>query len=165
MKKSIFILFALFMASAVSFAQKAPASPKMTAESANVKVTYSAPSKKGREIFGGIVPLGKVWRAGANEATEVTFAKDVDFGGTKVKAGTYSLFVLPEATEWTFILNPTLKQWGAYGYEKIKDADVAKVKVAAKANDNVVEQLKFNVSDASIELMWDNMAAGVSLKW
>lgn len=77
-----------------------------------MKIVYGRPLKNGRTIFGGIIPYDKVWRTGANEATEITFYKDVVFGGQAVKAGTYSLFTIPGKKEWTFILNKDLDIWG-----------------------------------------------------
>ena len=65
-------------------------------QEAVIRVIYSRPQKSGREIFGNLVPWKKVWRAGANEATEIKFYKDVEIGGKKVKAGTYSLFAIPD---------------------------------------------------------------------
>jgi hypothetical protein len=88
MKKVFSFLSLMLCISTLSFAQ----SPAVSAESANVKVTYGQPSKKGRVIFGGLEKFGTVWRTGANGATEITFKKDVKFGGKSVKAGTYSLF-------------------------------------------------------------------------
>lgn len=163
-KHLLFIVTFLFVAS-TGFAQKAPASPRITAESNLVAVAYGQPSKNGRVIFGDLVPYGKIWRAGANNATEVTFKKDVTFGGTKVKAGTYSLFVMPSKSEWSFILNPNLKQWGAFGYDKIKKDDVAVVTVKPTSTSATVEKMTFNVSDSSIDLMWDDTKASVPLKF
>jgi hypothetical protein len=90
-------------------------------EKAIIRVTYSRPVKNGREIFGKLVPYGKVWRTGANEATEIKFYQDVDFGGKKVKAGSYSLFTIPGEKEWTVILNSDLDYWGAYKYNEKND--------------------------------------------
>ena len=95
-----FLLFFALLAGTTGFAtaqekKGPPASPRMTAEGKNVKVSYGQPSKKGRVIFGELVPYGKVWRLGANEATEITFEKDGSFGGKPVKAGTYTLFTIP----------------------------------------------------------------------
>ncbi len=165
MKKLLFLILALFVATASTFAQNPPASPRLTAESGNVKVAYGAPSKKGRDIFGALVPFGKVWRVGANEATEITFAKDGIFGGAAIKAGTYTLFAIPEADSWTVILNPTLKQWGAYGYDKIKDADVAKVKASVSGTEATVEQLRYNLDENNLTIEWDNVRASVPLKF
>lgn len=81
-----------------------------------VKITYSQPHKRGRSIFGGIVPFGQVWRTGANEATELTITRDIKINGHDLKAGTYSLFTIPEKEAWTVILNSELGQWGSYNY-------------------------------------------------
>lgn len=93
-----------------------------------VRVIYSRPQLKGRSLA-DLAPDGKVWRTGANESTEITFYKDVTFGGAAVPAGTYSLFSIPGASEWTVILNKNLNQWGAYGY----DAGADLVRVTAPA--------------------------------
>src|SRR5687767_12104197 len=128
MKKLLFLSGFLFF-SAMSYAQVQQASPRASAEGKNVKVDYGQPSKKGRVIFGELEPYGKVWRAGANKATQITFANDGTFGGLPVKAGTYTLFAIPNEKEWTIILNSQLDQWGAFGYDKVKDKDVLKVNV------------------------------------
>ncbi|MFC3811227.1 DUF2911 domain-containing protein [Lacihabitans lacunae] len=165
MKKSLFVLLGFLFVASASFAQKAPASPTITTESENVKVVYGQPSKKGREIFGSLVPFGQVWRTGANAATEVTFKKDVNFAGTKVKAGTYSLFTIPSSTEWTVILNSELKQWGAYEYDKIKGKNVAEVKLPVRGTEGVMEKLSITASDSQIAIEWDNARVMIPLKW
>ncbi len=88
-----------------------------------IRVIYSRPQLKGRSLS-ELAPAGKVWRTGANEAVEITFYKDVTFGNTAVKAGTYSLFTIPGDSQWTVILNKNLNQWGAYSYQE--GADVAR---------------------------------------
>src|SRR5689334_20084655 len=99
MKSVLFyFLAALFVLPAC--AQK---SPHETVEGKDISVTYGRPYKKGRDIFGGLEPYGKVWRTGADAATEVTFKKDGTFGGKPVKAGTYTLFTIPNEKEWTVI--------------------------------------------------------------
>jgi hypothetical protein len=163
MKKGLFVLFALI--SSFAFAQKPAASPTITTESDNVKVVYGQPSKKDREIFGKLVPYGEVWRTGANGATEVTFKKDVNFGGAKVKAGTYTLFTIPTKDEWTVILNTELKQWGAYGYDKIKDKNVASVKVKSMNNEAMMEKLTITAEDSQISIAWDMTVVRIPLKW
>ena len=85
-----------------------------------IKIYYSRPQLKGRTVE-SLAPAGKVWRTGANEAVEITFAKDTTFGGEKVKAGTYSLFTIPGEKEWTVILNSATNVWGAYSYDEAKD--------------------------------------------
>jgi hypothetical protein len=165
MKKSLFVAFALLFVTGLSFAQKPAASPAMTAESANVSIKYSAPSKKGRVIFGELVPYGQVWRTGANGATEVTFKKDVTFAGTKVKAGTYSLFSIPTEAGWTVILNPELKQWGAYNYDKIKDKNVAEVKVKSMVGEGEKEVFEITTTDNQITIAWDKTVVNIPLKF
>ncbi len=101
----------------------------------NVKVIYSRPQLKGRSLA-DLAPAGKVWRTGANEASEITFYGDAEFGGSPVKAGTYSLFTIPGEDTWTVILNKNLNQWGAYTYDE--SADVVRVKATAtEASDSL----------------------------
>jgi len=112
-----------------------------------IKVIYGRPQKKGRTVFGNLVPYGKVWRTGANEAPEITFYKDVTFGGTAVAAGTYSLFTIPGEGEWTIILNKNLNQWGAYSYDE--GADAARVKASASSDGKSLEE--FSVTFKEVE--------------
>ena len=142
-----------------------PASPKASAEGKDVKVTYGQPSKKGREIFGKLVPYGEVWRTGANEATEITFAKDVTVGGKPVKAGTYTLFTIPTENEWTVILNSQLKQWGAYDYGKHKDKDVAQFTVPSSKTSAVVEKLTYSFTpENDLVIAWDDRQISVPIR-
>lgn len=165
MKKWIALATVFCMSFVAVAQQKAPASPKVTAESANVTISYGQPSKKDREVFGKLVPYGQVWRTGANDATTVEFKKDVMFGGKKVKAGTYSLFTIPGEKEWSFILNSELGQWGAYKYNDIKGKNVAEVKVKSTNLSAVVEKMTITTDDSSITVSWDKTAASVSLKF
>ncbi|MFD2933196.1 DUF2911 domain-containing protein [Spirosoma flavum] len=169
--KNLLAVFA-FLFATVSLVQaqdkKAPVSPKITAESPdkNIKVIYGQPSKKGRVVFGAdgsssLEKYGKVWRTGANEATEVTFKSDVMFGDKMVKAGTYTLFTIPGEKEWSVILNSTLGQWGAYDYEKIKGTDVAMIKVPVSMNKTPIEKLVITPANSSIAIAWDNMTISV----
>ena len=161
MKKFLLSGVILVMAVAVSCAQ----SPKASAEGKGVKVNYGQPSKKGRVIFGGLEPYGKVWRAGANNATEITFDKDVKFGGKSIKAGTYTLFVTPNEKEWTIILNSELKQWGAFKYEEIKGKDVAHVTVPVKKLDAVVEKLTYRFTDKNaLVIEWDQTQVTIPIE-
>jgi len=165
--KHVLLFFAL-LAGTSSFVsaqeKKAPQSPRVTAEGKNVTVAYGQPAKKGRVIFGELVPYGKVWRLGANEATEITFAKDGSFGGKPVKAGTYTLFTIPEANEWTFILNSELKQWGAYKYEEIKGKNVLEVKAKATKTSAPVEKLTITVPANKLVVEWDEAHVEVPVK-
>lgn len=109
-----------------------------------VRVTYSRPQLKGRSLS-DLAPAGKVWRTGANEAPEITFYKDVTFGGSAVPAGTYSLFSIPGEGEWTVILNKNLNQWGAYSYDQ--GADVARVKASASSDGKSLEEFSITFKE------------------
>ena len=167
MKNLFFAIAILFSMVSVAQAQdkKPPMSPRITAESPdkNITVMYGQPAKRGRVIFGdsGLEKYGKVWRTGANEATEVTFKNDVMFGGKMVKAGSYALFTIPGEKEWTVILNSTLGEWGAFGYDKIKDKDVATIKVPVSMNKTPIEKLTITPANSSIAIAWDNMTVSV----
>lgn len=162
MKKLGILLIGFFVVSMSSFAQQ---SPRVTAESENISVSYGQPSKRGRDVFGGLVPYGQVWRTGANEATEITFKKDATFGGAQVKAGTYSLFTIPGEKEWTIILNSERKQWGAYNYDKIKDKDVATIKVKSQKQDALTEALTISTDDKNVTIAWDKTNVSIPVKF
>ena len=87
----------------------------------NVAMTYSSPGVKGRQIWGALVPYGKVWRSGANEATSIELSTDVTVEGKPLAAGKYALFTIPGPERWTVIFNKT-QQWGAFDYKEADDA-------------------------------------------
>ncbi len=118
-----------------------------------VTVTYSAPSKKDRTVFGELVPYGKVWRTGANEASTISLNNDVKVGGTPVKAGKYALLTIPGEDSWEIILNEVWDQWGAYNYDESKDV----VRFTARTN-----QLKEPVEEFTIEV---NNEGRVAIRW
>ena len=142
-----------------NFAHDRKFAPKLIGDSpALVRVTYSRPAKREREIFGKLIPYNEVWRTGANESTEIKFYKDVTIQGKKVKAGTYSLFTIPNANEWTIIINSDVDFWGAYSYNQAND--ILRINVPVKKSEEVIEifsiQLsKISDSEAVIRLAWD----------
>lgn len=129
-----------------------------------VRITYSRPQLKGRSVA-DLAPAGQVWRTGANEAPEITFYKDVTFGGQEVKAGTYSLFTVPGAEQWTVILNNNLNQWGAYTYEEA--ADVVRVSVPAASGEESLDafSIAFREVDNGVHLVmgWGNTRVAVPI--
>lgn len=138
-----------------------------------IKVDYCQPAKKDRVIFGGIVPYDKVWRTGANEATEITFNKDVTIGDKNIKAGSYALFSIPNQKDWTIILNSGnrtffgTRNWGTQ-YDREKD--VTRVKVNKQDTESVTEQFTIKIkegksgADATMYLMWDKVQVDVPIK-
>lgn len=159
-----FVLMAIVAISTILPAcaqEKKPVSPHESVSSGNISVRYGRPYKKGRDVFGGLEPFGKVWRAGADSATLITFAKDGSFGGKPVKAGTYTLFATPDKSEWTLILNSQLGQWGAYAYDKNKDKDVLQVKTPVKTLGTPVEQFTIRFDAGNMILEWDKTQVAV----
>jgi hypothetical protein len=151
-------MFAILLAGTVSYAQPShPKSPHDTVKTKDITITYGRPYKKGREIFGKLEPYGKVYRCGADEATQITFAKDVTFGGKPVKAGTYTFCAIPNATSWTVILNSKLGQWGAFDYDKNKAMDVVHVDVPVKTLSTPTEQLTMTANGGKVTLAWDTV--------
>ncbi|MCO5725914.1 DUF2911 domain-containing protein [Robiginitalea marina] len=129
-----------------------------------VRITYSRPQLKGRSLA-DLAPAGQVWRTGANEAPEITFYQDVTFGGQEVKAGTYSLFTIPGADQWTVILNNNLNQWGAYTYEEA--ADVLRVSVPAASGEESLDafSIAFQEVGNAVHLVmgWGNTRVAVPI--
>jgi len=131
----------------------------------NVKVEYCQPKKKGRDIFGKLVPFDAVWRTGANWATRITLEQDTKIGEKEVKKGVYSLFTIPTAGKWTIIINGAKKEWGAFSYAK--EQDVIRTEVESKTTDKSVESftIKIEKSDkgANMLLVWDKTEVSVPI--
>jgi hypothetical protein len=127
-----------------------------------IKVLYGRPQKKGRTVFGSLVPYNKVWRTGANEATEITFFQDVKFGEKEIKAGTYTLLTIPGKKTWTIILYSDTDVWGSYYYDQEKD--VARLDVPVN-NIDTIEYFsigfKKETDGTNMILAWDNISVAV----
>jgi hypothetical protein len=132
---------------------------------AYVRVVYGSPRMRGREVFGGLVPFGEIWRTGANEATEITFAQPVTFGGQPVDAGSYSLFTIPGESEWTIVLNRGLGQWGAYAYDE--GDDLLRLTVPSSNSNSRYEAftVRFEETEAGSDLvlLWDRTRVSVPI--
>lgn len=136
-------------------------------DSTYVKVHYSAPRKRDRQVFGQLVPYGEMWRTAANESSEITFSKDVTFGGQAVPAGTYTLFTIPGEATWTVILNRTLGSNGTGGYDAALDA--ARVEVPAQTTRATYEPFTITFADGEgggkrLRLVWDQTVVDVPIQ-
>ncbi len=130
------------------------------------RVIYSRPQKKGRDIFGGVVPYGVVWRTGANEATELDIYTPLKFGNTILKPGTYTLYTIPDQENWTIIINSDTNVWGAFSYKKEKD--VARITVPCEQAAAPIESLSmiFKTDSKGTILMigWDDHYVEIPFK-
>src|SRR5947208_5562115 len=119
-RHAAFLMFAVLIFTSISFAQqdknKRPSPPASAqckfSDGKSVTVDYSAPSMRGRKIYGGLVPYKQVWRAGANEATTFVTTADVMVGGTHVPAGSYTIFAIPNKDKWTLVISKKTGEWG-----------------------------------------------------
>ena len=128
-----------------------------------VKIVYSRPQLKGRDLV-KLAPPEKVWRTGANEAAEITFYKDVVFGGKELNAGTYSLFTIPSYDgDWTVIINKAKNLWGSYYYNK--DEDVVRVSGKVSKSEKNIEMFSMVFDkDMTLKMGWGNTVVSVSIK-
>jgi hypothetical protein len=139
-----------------------PVQAQATVDGKTVTIDYGAPSVKGREIWGKLVPYGQVWRAGANETTAFTTSADVTVEGKALPAGKYAFFILPAENEWTMIFNKTIK-WGAYAYKQ--DEDVLRVSVPATKSAAPVEKLTYAITPAGeVTVSWADKQATFKVK-
>jgi hypothetical protein len=125
-----------------------------------VTIEYGRPGVKARTIWGGLVPYNAVWRAGANEATKITFSTDVKIDGKKLKAGSYGFFAIPTEKTWTFIFNKVADQWGAFEYNDAEDA--LRIVVTPMQNNCWQEWLAYTINKTSdtkavIMLEWEKL--------
>lgn len=122
-----------------------------TIDGVAITLEYGRPNVKGRQIWGGLVPYNKVWRTGANEATTISFDKDVTVEGQPLSAGTYGLFTIPTEGDWTVIFNKTAQQWGAFDYDSEQDA--LRVTVTPREGEHV-ETMDFVIEGNEVVLRW-----------
>ena len=131
-----------------------------------IKTDYSSPRMKGRKIFGELVPYGKVWRTGANEATTFVTSSDVEVGGKDVPAGSYTLFTVPNADKWTLIINKKTGEWGIpYKYEsdELGRVDMTVSKLPSPVENFTISYEKSG-SGCTMHIDWDTTRASVDIK-
>lgn len=166
------LLVLSFMAYQFMLARTKSQSPQETAvyEQGDLRlsVDYSRPFKKGRTIFGELEPYGKVWRTGANEATVFTTSQDVQINGQSLPAGTYTLWTIPNKTQWTVLFNSKEYPWGLnFDGTSPHDptADVVSAEVPVKHPPAPIEQftVRFTESPLAMVLEWDDAQVSVPI--
>ena len=156
MEKFKLLLLFVFVAS-ISCAQQ-KASPRQevkgTLNEVNVTIDYGSPSVKGRAVWENLVPSGKVWRAGANENTTITFDNDVSIGEKELKAGKYGFFIIPNKdSDWVVIFNSKNDSWGSNKYSE--EQDVVRVNITPTFVEDNQEALMYSVGKGSIDFAWE----------
>jgi hypothetical protein len=168
MRKTIIALLAAAALPMLAQAPAAPVYPRASQKSVltqtigmtDITIIYSRPGVKGRKIWGDLVPYGKVWRTGANEATEIAFSDDVMVNGQPLPKATYSLHTIPGETEWTVIFNKVNNQWGSFSYDEKQDA--LRIKVKPRQSGEFHEWMTFEIPElssdsATIEMAWEKL--------
>ena len=142
------------------------AQDKLT-EPLTARVIYSRPKKEGRAVFGGLVEYGKLWRLGANEATEIEFYRPVMAGGKKIPKGRYTLYAIVNEKSWIFIINKETDIWGSFKYSQAKDA--ARIEVPVQSLTEQVESLTmlFEKDNKNINLVvaWENVKVALPISF
>jgi Protein of unknown function (DUF2911) len=164
------LIVAILAVSAIAYGQNPPASPPGTAsvsfaDGKTVTINYSRPSAKGRQIFGGLVPYGQIWRTGANSATSLKTDVNLTIGGAAVPAGSYTLYSIPGESGWKLVINKQTGQWGTDYDEK---QDLARVDMKVANNATPTEQFtisldKTGASFATLKLDWASTSASVAV--
>ena len=139
---------------------------KQNFSTGSIELDYSRPSMKGRKIFGDLVPFGKVWRTGANNATTLNFSDDVTIGGKEIKAGKYGLLTIPGATEWTVIITKDLEVTSPAAYKA--ENDLVRVTVKPIAMPMTTETFTINFANITgnstdLWLTWENTRVAVPI--
>lgn len=163
------LLLVLLLLPAISWAQNnnksnrpsPPATATGKIGETMVTIDYSSPAVKNRKVWNELVPYGKVWRAGANEATTIEFSKDVTIEGRHLAKGKYSLYTIPGKDQWTVIFNKAIGQWGTE-YDERRDA--LRVNVKPRKSTKMQERLVYIVAKNGILLRWENLEIPVKIK-
>ena len=134
-----------------------PAQASAAIKGIDVTIDYSQPAVKDRKIWDGLVPYGKVWRTGANEATWIEVSEDVKLNNKTLPKGKYSIFTIPGEEEWTIIFNETWSQWGAYEYDSEKD--VLRITAKPTKSDKFYERFTVLIDKSgTASFNWENIS-------
>ncbi len=171
--KGIFTAFTMAICFSNLFAQTTPPlSPLAEAkgklkDGANITITYSSPSVKGRKIWGDLVPFDKVWRAGANDATLIETDKDLTLEGKKLPAGKYSIYAVPTENDWVIIFSSQTGQPGL-NHDETTTLDMSKkvmnVLGKTKKSKTMNERLVYTINEKGFVLSWENLDVTVPMK-
>jgi hypothetical protein len=169
-KRIAFVMGMIFTLTVFAACQKSKPSPAASAScdlggGKTIKTDYSSPRMKGRKIYGDLVPLGQVWRTGANEATTFVPSSDVVVGGKDVPAGSYTIFTVPTADKWTLIINKKTGEWGIpYKYEsdELGRIDMKVSKLPAPV-ENFTIAYDMSGSGCTLRIDWESTRASVDI--
>jgi hypothetical protein len=146
-------------------------SPKQTVSgkvgNATITITYGSPSVKGRKIWGDLVPFGKVWRAGANEATQIETDADLLVEGKKLPAGKFTIYTIPNENQWQIIFNSQVGQWGierSGETTRNPEKDVLVVSVKPLPANTSQESLVYTITENGISLLWEALVIPINIK-
>ena len=161
--KALKITLVLLLTATISCAQSPRKQANGQVGEVTVDVDYGAPSVRDRVIYGELVPYNKVWRAGANGNTTVSFDKDVTIGETDVPAGKYGLFIIPNKEDkWTVVLSKKNDAWGSNGYSKSND--LLRINLNAKMVEKNQEQLMFKIVEKGVKFAWEKARFVIPVK-
>ncbi len=183
LRASVLVLFGAFLLTAFGCESKKPedsqpaqninrkspiAIASVKHDGTYIKIVYGQPYKRGRTIFGELEPWGKVWRTGANEATEITFTDPILMGDQAISPGTYALFTIPEPDSFTVILNHELGQWGAFEYKP--ERDYKRIKFPVQNLEKPVEAFTIEFSEpeysmTTMTLKWDVIKVDIPIRF
>jgi Protein of unknown function (DUF2911) len=131
------------------------------------RVVYSRPQKNNRVVFGELVEYGKIWRLGANEATEIEIFKDVKIGSSKLKKGRYTMYAIPYENKWTIIFNKDTDTWGAFKYDAKKDVLRFDVNLQKQSDNAETYAMYFEKiqGGAALIISWEDIKASLPLSF
>lgn len=125
------------------------------------RLDYSSPKVRGRQLYGGLVPYGKIWRTGANEASKIKLSHDFRINGELLPQGEYSIFTIPNDKSWIIIFNKVADQWGHYNYNSSEDA--LRVTVQSEHSDHYEESMILKIKDQELIYAWGSLTWSVSM--
>src|SRR5512138_1398653 len=156
------VICSMLVADAQSLKTPAPSPPQTIKQDfgvSSIELSYSRPGVKGRKVFGDLVPYGKVWRTGANNATTINFADEVTVGGTKIPSGKYGLLTIPDKDSWTIIITKQLDVTSPADYKQENDMvriNVKSTTVKDKIETFTMQFINVKPSNCELQMAWEN---------